>query len=250
MSGEERRVCLLTGASGLLGSAFCRANADRYRIVAAWHTKPPPVASQTQRFIDPLTPDAPLEQNRHPVHSVRVDLTSAAQTRRLVERTLRRYGRIDLVVNAAAVRRWRELGAIADLRKDFDRHFAANVRAPLAVALEVVRQCWTADGGRFDNPNVVNLSSAAGLRVYPGYGQGMYSATKAALDFMTGHLAAELAPHGIRANALAPNTFPGIVSVERVLDGVCRLDEGTMTGQVLMLDAGGDRWFDLTDEPR
>jgi NAD(P)-dependent dehydrogenase (short-subunit alcohol dehydrogenase family) len=91
---------------------------------------------------------------------------------------------------------------------------------------------------------VINLSSSAGSRVYPGYGQGLYSASKAALDFVTSHLAAELAPVGVRVNALAPNTFPGIVTTELVLDRLLHLADGTMTGKILLLDAADESWHD------
>lgn len=248
----ERRVCVLTGSSGLLGTAFCRRFANRYQIVAVWRTNPPEVASQDQGFVDPLDPASDVPQNRDSVYSMRADLLSGRQTERLVERVLRRYGRIDLVVNAAAHRQWAPMAEDTDLQRNVDRHFATNVRAPLHLSVAVARQFWEgrAEENLMASRNVINLSSTAGLRVYPGHGQGIYSASKAALDFVSCHLAAEMQPHGIRVNALAPNTFPGIVDTETVLDGLIRLDEGAMTGKILMLDAEGERWYDLANDWR
>jgi len=253
---DQRRVCLLTGSSGLLGTAFCRRLASRYQIVAVWRTNPPAVATQDQRFVDPLDPTSELHENDHRVLAMRADLLSAPQTERLVERVLRRFGRVDLIVNAAAHRQWGALVDDTDLRRNIDRHFSTNVRAPLCLTVEVARQFWQgrAADNHAANRNVINLSSTAGLRVYPGYGQSLYSASKAALDFVSCHLASELAPHSVRVNALAPNTFPGIVRTEAVLDSMVRLDDGAMTGKVLMLDANTERWYDLVndweDEPR
>ena len=244
---DSRPVCLLTGASGLLGTAFCRRYATRYRIVAVWHKNLPRVPTQDQQFIDPLAPRDPLAENSHPVFAVCADLQSARQIEQLVGKVVHRFRQVDLLVNSAAYRHWSPFAADTDLVADFDRHFATNVRAPLHLAVALVRQLWSGQGdaNRTANRSVINLSSTAGLRVYPGYGQGLYSASKAALDFVTSHLAAELEPVGVRVNALAPNTYPGIVTTEMVLDRLLHLAEGSMTGKILMLDAGEESWQDL-----
>jgi len=46
----------------------------------------------------------------------------------------------------------------------------------------------------------------------------------------------------VRVNAVAPNTFPRIVSTESVVEGIRNLDAGDMTGKVLVLDREGERW--------
>jgi NAD(P)-dependent dehydrogenase (short-subunit alcohol dehydrogenase family) len=243
---DDNPVCLLTGASGLLGTAFCQRYAMRYRIVGVWHTNPLRVPTQDQRFIDPLTPQRPLGENAYPVFAIRADLRSPRQTEQLVSRVLRRFGQVDLVVNAAAYRHWSPFVEDTNLVAHADLHFATNVRAPLQLAVALVRQSWSwqAAANRTANRSVINLSSTAGLRAYPGYGQGLYSASKAALHFVTSHLAAELGPIGVRVNALAPNTFPGIVTTELVLDRIFHLAKGSMTGKILLLDARHESWHD------
>jgi len=234
----------------MLGTAFCRRYAERYDLVALWHAHPPAVPSQNQTLVDPLDPEREIPDNRAPVLSLQVNLLSRRDVRRAVTRILRTFGRIDIVINAAAHRRWVALDEDDDLRRNVDRHFATNVRAPLELAMEVAQQFW--QDNRVENAaasrNVINLSSTAGLRVYPGYGQSLYSASKAALGMVSCHLAAEFEPIGVRVNALAPNTFPGIVPTERVLDHLIQLDEGCMTGKILMLDAGGEHWLDPAND--
>jgi NAD(P)-dependent dehydrogenase (short-subunit alcohol dehydrogenase family) len=242
----DRPVCLLTGASGLLGTAFCQRYAARYRIVAVWHLNPPRVPTLDQRFPGPLAPKHPLQENTHPVCAVRADIRNPRQIGQLVARVVQGFGQVDLVVNAAGYRHWSAFADDSDLAASANRHFATNVTAPLQLVAAISRQLWSgqADANRAANRNVINLSSTAGLRAYPGYGQGLYSASKAALNLLTSHLAAELQPVGVRVNALAPNTFPGIVATELVLDRLLRLAEGSMTGKILLLDAGEESWHD------
>ncbi len=97
-----KRVCLLTGASGRLGTAFCRRNASRYDIVAVYHSRFPQLVSQCSSLADPLAPEAESGENEHPVFTVQADLTRDDDIARLVEVALARFGRIDLLVNCAA----------------------------------------------------------------------------------------------------------------------------------------------------
>src|SRR5262249_26525178 len=73
--------------------------------------------------------------------------------------------------------------------------------------------------------NVLNISSIAGVHVYPDLGLGLYSAEKAALNFATYHLASEMRHIGVRVNALAPDTSPGRVPRERVVHEMLAIDD-------------------------
>jgi NAD(P)-dependent dehydrogenase (short-subunit alcohol dehydrogenase family) len=88
---------------------------------------------------------------------------------------------------------------------------------------------------RDHNRNVVNVSSLSASRVYPG-GQAVYAASKAALNQLSRHLAAEFGVFGVRVNALAPNNFPSVVRTESVASAIARLDGESVTGRVLVLD--------------
>jgi NAD(P)-dependent dehydrogenase (short-subunit alcohol dehydrogenase family) len=233
-----KRVCLLTGASGRLGTAFCRRNASRYDIVAVYHSRIPQLVSQASSLADPLAPEAEPGENEHPVFTVRADLTCDEDIDRLVEVTLARFGRIDLLVNCAACST-RERAVDQHLfPASLERHLATNVLAPARLALAVARAYWQdrPEENRMRNRNVVNVSSTAGLYVYPGVGQAAYGTSKAALNFLTVHLASEFRLLNIRVNATAPNTFPQLVPTRRVLDSIVRLDQGQMTGEILLLD--------------
>ena len=81
----RKRVCLLTGASGTLGSDFCARYADRYSISAVFRHHAPVAPSQDATFIDPLNPDAELAVNQHPIFTVQGDISIETDCERIVE---------------------------------------------------------------------------------------------------------------------------------------------------------------------
>lgn len=127
--------------------------------------------------------------------AVQADLASPDAPRRIVEAAVSTFGRVDCLVNNAAIVRHAPL---SEWRGDlFDEHVAVNVRAPFFLiqqAMPYLRESpWRA---------VVNVSSSSGtLRLK---GQSVYGMTKAALDYLTGSLAGELAVDRVRINCVAP----------------------------------------------
>jgi NAD(P)-dependent dehydrogenase (short-subunit alcohol dehydrogenase family) len=227
------RVCLLTGASGPLGTAFINRYADRYQIVAVHHLRPVYAATQHQEFIDPLQPGRRLARNERQVHAIRADISSPEAVEQTVQQTMERFGRVDLLINAAAARRFSPLLADGS-DADAAQVFAVNVLAPLRLSLSLAHAFWRSDvdANLKSNRNVLNVGSTAGLYVYPETGQAIYAATKAALHHLTYHLASEFWNLGVRVNAVAPDTFPGRVRIDEVLDAMIALDESSETGKV------------------
>ncbi len=126
---------------------------------------------------------------------VPADLADPASPDRIISAALEASGRVDGLVNNAAVCRNLPL-ADWDLA-GFDEHLATNVRAPyflIQAALPSLRESRLR--------SVVNISSSSGtLRLS---GQSVYGMTKCALDYLTQSLAGELAPARIRVNCIAP----------------------------------------------
>ena len=243
MSRSGRRVCLLTGAGGILGEAFCQRYRDKYDIAAVCRNRVPDVPSQFQEYRNPLAPkQAPTDED-HPVFVIRADLSEPNSLERVIDLTLARFGRIDVLVNNAANQAH---GAL--LENDRFVNGAAgqlhlNVAVPLRLATLAARLYWRDryTENRTESRSIVNVSSTAGLYIYRTPGQSLYSASKAALNFLTAHMAHEFQAIGIRVNALAPNSFPRIVATEAAADGIARLDAGDMTGKTLILDKNVDR---------
>ncbi|MGQ4597928.1 SDR family NAD(P)-dependent oxidoreductase [Nocardia sp. R6R-6] len=234
MSTGERRVCLLTGASGTLGDAFCRTYYRDYDIVAVCHTRTPAVPSQLEWYVDPLDPDAAVPENDSRLFVVRSDLTQPGEVERVVDLTLARFDHVDLLVNNAAQLRLHPRGIIDGdaALDDFDRQFTLNVAVPLRLSARLAQRCWLHAGAenRARNRNIVNVSSISGSEVYPG--QTLYSASKAALNQLTRNIAAEFAEFGVRANAIAPNSFPALVPTEQVARAIVELDASDRSGAV------------------
>jgi NAD(P)-dependent dehydrogenase (short-subunit alcohol dehydrogenase family) len=228
------RVCLLTGASGPLGTAFIETCAERYAIIAVHHRNGILYATQDQAFVDPLEPKRAVPQNKRAVHAVRADLSDPQEVDRVVAEVVDRFGRVDLLVNAAATRRFSHV-LTAGALEPADAVMSVNVLAPLRLCVALANACWRADpdANLAANRNVVNISSTAGLYVYPDLGQALYATSKAALNHLTYHLASDLWDIGIRVNAVTPDTFPGRVPIEQVLDAILTLDTSDETGQIV-----------------
>lgn len=239
MSGDSQRVCLFTGASGRLGTMFCRLYGHRYRIAAVHHTRRTVQSPQMCWSVDPFDPSL-----REPISvpgfaALEADLSDARQVPRVVEFALDTFGRVDVLVNAAAMAHCAPLFG-HDATLDVARLFGVNVLAPLQLAVQLVDRFWgtRAQENTATNRNIVNVSSTSGTYVFAG--QGGYSASKAALNMLTCHMADELSPIGIRVNALAPDSFPQSVSTESVCDAIARVDQGSLNGKLLLLEREGE----------
>jgi NAD(P)-dependent dehydrogenase (short-subunit alcohol dehydrogenase family) len=181
-SGGAGRVGLVTGAAQGLGAAVCRQMAVRGWTVA--------VAD-----INEEGANATAEACGRAAFAIVVDLASADGPARMVDETVRRAGRLDVLVNCAAV-----APAETFLRmtaEAWQQALLVNVRA-VALAMAAAGTAMAGQGGG----RIINATSAAARMALPNY--AAYAATKAAVDSLTRSAAVALAPHGIRVNSLSP----------------------------------------------
>lgn len=123
------------------------------------------------------------------------DVSQRADAKRYVDETVERFGRLDVLVNCAGLEGFNTWLNTSD--GDWERMFAVNARGPYLLVQAAVPRVAEAGGGA-----IVNIASAAALR--GNVGLAAYSAAKAALISLTRNLAIEVAPLGIRVNAIAP----------------------------------------------
>ncbi len=124
----------------------------------------------------------------------RADVTAADAPEQIVGRAVQEFGGLDVLVNAAGVIASGTLEATTD--EVFDTMMAVNVRAPFRLMRAAAPQLTARKGA------VVNVSSVNGLRSFPGV--LAYCVSKAAVDHLTRCAAIEMAPLGVRINAVNP----------------------------------------------
>lgn len=123
-----------------------------------------------------------------------MDVTHADGPAVIVRSAKERFGRIDVLVNAAGVI------ASAGLRETTDQGFDAMLDVNLRASFRLMREA--AEALIATKGSVVNLSSVAGTRAFPGLLS--YCVSKAAVDQLTRCAALDLAPSGVRVNAVNP----------------------------------------------
>ncbi len=178
----DGKVALVTGGSRGIGKAIARAFAESGAQVM--------ITSRSAESCE----EAAGELGDH-VHFEAGHIGRDEDAERVVEATMDRLGRIDVLVNNAATNPY--AGPTIDVENAaWDKTFEVNLSAPLFWTQRVWRRWMKQHGGA-----VINISSVGGLATSPIL--GVYDVTKAALIHLTKQLAAELAP-GVRVNALAP----------------------------------------------
>ena len=122
------------------------------------------------------------------------DITELSQVDRLVSETLDTFGRIDVLVNAAGIIKG---GNIENTTlDDWDKMMNVNLRSMFYLTQKCVPHLEATKG------NIVNVSSVTGTRAFPNV--LAYCVSKAATDQLTRCTALELAPKGVRVNAVNP----------------------------------------------
>jgi 3-oxoacyl-[acyl-carrier protein] reductase len=203
----DGRVAIVSGASRGIGKALALGLArEGVAVVCA-------ARSGARRPGElPGTVDATAAEIRSAggrALALRCDVSRAADQRRLIERTLAEFGRIDVLVNnAMAPGRSAFDGATLEL---WNQTFATNVTALFQLAQLVAPAMARSGGG-----SIINLSSgaaehAANAHMPPGF--AIYSTSKAALERFTTAFAPELVGRGIVMNALRP----GAVKTEQAV---------------------------------
>jgi NAD(P)-dependent dehydrogenase (short-subunit alcohol dehydrogenase family) len=176
------RVVLVTGGAQGLGAAVCRQMAAR-----GWTVAVADINAAEAQAVAAACGDAAF--------AVAVDLADADGPAQMVAETVRRAGRLDVLVNGAAVapaEAFLDMTALA-----WEQALLVNVRATALAMATAGRVMKEQGGGR-----IVNITSAAARMALPNY--AAYAATKAAVDSLTRAAAVALAPHGIRVNSLSP----------------------------------------------
>jgi len=197
------KVVLVTGARRGIGAAIAQASARAGAEVALFATAP---SVETAQRIVAATGSEPLV--------LAGDIARAEDAEAMVEATAQAFGRIDVLVNNAAVLHVGGLFETSEeqLRRTFDVNVAGVFLASRAAARRMVEQ---GHGGA-----ILNIGSDLAVRGADGY--AAYSASKGAVLQLTRTLAIELGPHGIRVVMLAPGATETDMAAAALRDPAAR----------------------------
>jgi len=190
MSGDrplEDRVVIITGASAGLGEQFARA--------LAWAGAKSVLAARRSDRLETLA--SKLDGD---CLAVECDVVDGDARDRLVATTLKRFGRIDGLVNNAGAADIKP--ALKQSPEEFERIVGVNLVAPFALARAVAAVMRDSGGG-----SIVNIASVAGLIPVGWQPHASYVASKAGLVGLTRELASQWGRYAIRVNAIAPGPF-------------------------------------------
>lgn len=185
MNEIDGKVVLVTGGSRGIGAAAClRLAEDGADVVLTYE-------HNTERA------DMVVDQIKHigrRALAIRADSADAAAVTAAVDEAAATFGRLDVLVNNAAVFL---IGPIEDLGPaEFDRTIAVNVRAPFVASQAAARHMT-------ENGRIISIGSNMVERApFPGF--TLYALSKTALIGMTKGLARDLGPRGITVNLINP----------------------------------------------
>jgi 3-oxoacyl-[acyl-carrier protein] reductase len=180
------KVALVTGASRGIGAAIAtHFGAEGAKVVVNY--------ARSEKEANDVV--AAITKAGGSAVAVKADMGKPGEIPGLFGATIKAFGKLDILVNNAAVMQRLFLPEVT--AETIDAHFNINVRGYLLGAKHAA-EVMTGGGC------IINVASAISRMAYPG--AVVYSATKGAVDVMTRVLAAELGPKGIRVNVLAPGS--------------------------------------------
>ena len=179
------RVAIITGAANGLGLACAaRLAADGYRLGLVDMADGALAKAAASR-----------EEQGAPVIALTTDIRTREACTAAVRAVAERFGRVDVLVNAAGVYPRKPVLDIA--ADDWQLVFQVNVLGTYFMMVEAIEAMRGTGGGR-----IVNVSSIDGFKAHPA--NAHYAATKAAVISLTRSMALEVAPLGILVNSVAP----------------------------------------------
>ncbi len=180
------KVIIITGASRGIGREIAKELAEEGEKVIANYNKSEEDANNLKEE---------LNKKNIEIDIVQADVSKREDAKRLAQYALKKYGRIDVLINNAGIAEYKLFTDETD--EDWQKIMNTNLYSAFAMSQEVIPNMIHNKKGC-----IINMSSAWG--VVGGSLEVIYSVSKAGLDGLTKALAKELGPSNIRVNSIAP----------------------------------------------
>jgi NAD(P)-dependent dehydrogenase (short-subunit alcohol dehydrogenase family) len=196
---HQNSVVLITGAATRVGREVALYLAGRGAHIAFSYYQESEPWQETK---------AEIEAAGVQCLAVQVEVREEQRVKNLVESVVNQFGRIDVLINNAAV--WMKAPFMDISADEWDLSLEINLRGPFLCSQAAARHMLAQGSGV-----IINITDLSAFQVWPGYAH--HAASKAGLVALTKSMAAELAP-AIRVNAIAPGTvlLPPDPSPEKV----------------------------------
>ena len=180
------KVAIVTGGSRGIGKAIVEALAEKnIKVVANYN--------QSEEKAKKLKEE--LEKENISIDIFKADVSKREEVKKMVDDTIKKYGKIDILINNAGIDQEKMFQDISD--EDWDNIVKVNLYSVFCTTQEVIKYMLHQKDGC-----IINISSIYGIN--GGSCAVAYSATKAGIDGITKSLAKELGPSNIRVNSIAP----------------------------------------------
>ncbi len=204
----ERRVAIVTGGTGGIGSAISQRLASEYQVVACYF--------KNGKHEEAKNWQSQQKDLGHDIDILYADISHFQDCEKLASLVLERYGRIDVLVNNAGITKDTSLRKMTP--EQWQEVLNANLTSVFNVTRNILPTMLNQEYGR-----IISISSINGRKGQ--FGQCNYAATKAALYGFTKSLAQEVASKGITVNTISPGYIetPMLAMVkEDVLNAIIR----------------------------
>ena len=208
------KVAIVTGASRGIGREIAKTLAREGVQVVANYNKSKEKAIELQ---------GELKKENIDIDIFKADVSNRNEAKELVEYTLKKYSKIDILINNAGISEYKMF--IDETDEDWNRVINTNLYSAFVMCQEVIPNMVHNKNGC-----IINISSIWAL-VSASY-EVLYSISKAGMDGLTKGLAKELGPSNIRVNSVAPGAIDTDMNKDLTKEEIKELEEDTPLGRI------------------
>ena len=209
-----KKIAIVTGASRGIGREIAKTLAKEGIQVVANYNNSEQKALELKKE---------LENENINIDIFKADISKREKAKTLVEYTVKKYGRVDILINNAGISEYKVFTDETD--EDWNRVINTNLYSAFVMCQEVIPNMVHNKNG-----NIINISSIWGM--VGSSLEVLYSVSKAGMDGLTKALAKELGPSNIRVNSVAPGAINTDMNADLTIEELKQLENETPLGRI------------------